>query len=523
MSRVGVFLFLVLLCAPSSRAADQSQDFRIDVLADETSQWEGERNRLWNSWDSFPAHGHQFTRRAKKRGPKGSEYWKPAKVMNCRILGGMKDPRRHRWLLGVKIGEPICDFTGLIEILKRERAEGLTPGIILDNVPWALGHRKAPGPPSEKTMKYWAKYGHSGPPVDFDVYKKYIRKFLMACIKAFGRKEVSSWQFRVGTEPDHDRISVDWEGYVKHYDHTVQVVTEIIPNVWIGPGNLIASWQDKHKAGYKLEAFLKHCAEGKNHATGKTGTRMNVLAFSAYTTSHSPGPTTLSLPHEFAFRKGRTLLEKYSVLDKYRDNDAIPDWFTIEAHEYGDLSSLLPGKEWLWMTEWMAGLHAYTMDMAYNEYGVRRTCFWSQKGYGQFYPYVRVIQLLAEMEGGVLVKVRKRTKSQSDKVKHGAISVWKDGSLYVLVYNFNWDPLRTGPGSLKRRTHSINNTITLTVSGRSISRHRKWKLDHKIINEQSGNGSWRTSSCPGASTGTMGSTRSTASSPRPASSGRIFR
>jgi hypothetical protein len=42
-------------------------------------------------------------------------------------------------------------------------------------------------------------------------------------------------------------------------------------------------------------------------------------------------------------------------------------------------------------------------------------------------------------------------------------------------------------GTLRgNRTHTIDNTST----GNNIAAHERWTLDHKIINEQSGNGSW---------------------------------
>ena len=120
--------------------------------------------------------------------------------------------------------------------------------------------------------------------------------------------------------------------------------------------------------------------------------------------------------------------ELYPELNAYLDNDVMPGWFAIEVHEYGDLSGV-GGKEWLWMTEWMAGYHAYVMDLAYNSYGVYKTCFWFQsQHYNQMCPYVRVNQMLDEMKGGVLVEVKKQTESDSDKVKNGAISAWKDDS-----------------------------------------------------------------------------------------------
>ena len=237
-----------------------------------------------------------------------------------------------------------------------------------------------------------------------------------------------------------------------------------------------------------MRDFISHCAEGINYATGEKGTRVTFLAFSAYATSGSPKPDKRSFGHDIAFRKARKILDEYPELNAYLDNDAMPGWFAIEAHEYGDLSSLRG--EWLWMTEWMAGYHAYMMDLAYNSYGVHKTSFWFQSQYyNQMYPYVRVSQMLDEMKGGTLVEVKKNTTSESTKVKYGAISAWKDGSLYVLTYNFNWDPLHQG--TLRgKRTHTIDNTITLNISGKSISAHPRWTLDHKIVNEKSGNASW---------------------------------
>jgi hypothetical protein len=474
----------------SGRTADQSQNFKIDVFADHTDQWTGQRNTVWNSWYSHQAHGFAFL-----RDPDAwmAERWKPGELKNVRIMGGHKDPTRHHWMLNAKDGESVCDFNGLIEILGAERAQGLKPGIVLDQVPWEVAVRVAQGPPSAETMKYWnPKYGNDGPPADYALWKKYVRQFLKACIDAFGYEEVSRWQYRVATEPDNNRHwGGTWEEYIVHYDHTVQAVTEVIPNAWIGPGNFIASWLasggNEHQLG-TVKDFVQHCARGKNHATGEVGTRMTFLAFSVYSNSTGPEPNENTFGHEQAFKKARKILDSYPELNAYLDNDAMPEWFAIEVHEYGDLPSL--GGEYLWMTEWMAGYHAHVLDLAYNAYGVTKTSFWFQnQGYGQWYPYIRVSQMLAEMESGTLVEVRKNTVSESEKVKYGAISAWKDGSLYVMIYNFNWDPLHQG--TLRgKRTHTIDNTITLNISGKSIAAHPEWTLDHKIINEKSGNACW---------------------------------
>lgn len=497
---------LSTISSQSSVPATQSQNFEIDVYADSTQQWTGKRNTIWNSWSSTNGHGFAFLKNPSKV---TESKFQIREMKNVRIMGGYKQAEKHHWLKEIKNGKPICDFTGLIAILQAELDHGIQPAIVLDQVPWALAHWKegyayGKDKPSAESVKYWWKnYGYCGPAKDVEIWQKYVKQFVQACVTAFGKEEVTKWMFRVGTEPNNSRHWLaSWEDYQRHYDYTVEAVLEVIPNAYIGPGNFIGMWlategaganKDKwngHKIG-SVEQFLEHCASGTNYATGKTGTRMCFLAFSTYTNLATKTPTPNALPFDPCFRKARALLDgKYKSLHKYvKDNPAIPEWFAIEAHEYGDLPSLA-GAEWLWTTEWMAGMHAYVLDLAYNKYGVTKTSFWFQKiGYHHFYPYVRVNQMLSQMEGGTLVKVNKKTISENTKVKYGAISAWKEGSLYVLMYNFNWDPLHQG--TLKgKRNHRIDNTITLTIDGKSISKDSKWQLDHTIINEKIGNASW---------------------------------
>jgi xylan 1,4-beta-xylosidase len=489
----------------TSIQVNQSQDFEIEVYADSTNQWTGKRNTLWNSWKSTNAHGYAFLRDPEKV---VDSRFQLSEMKNVRIMGGMKKPEEHHWLLSIEAGEPICDFSGLIDILSTELEYGITPAIVLDQVPWALAHWKegfAYGKdiPTEETVEYWYKnYGYCGPPTDYGIWRKYVKKFIQACVDEFGKEEVTGWMFRVSTEPNNGgHWLATWDEYIKHYDYTVEAVLEVIPNAYIGPGNFIASWFAEDDGSYNtdewnkrklgtVDEFLAHCDSGTNYATGETGTRITFLAFSAYTNLSQEYPTTSSFPFLPAFRKARELLNgKYKSLHKYLgDNKAIPQWFAIDVHEYGDLPSLA-GAEWLWMNEWMAGMHAYVMDLAYNDYGVNKTSFWFQSGFNQLYPYVRVNQMLSQMEGGKLVKVKKKSVSESNKVKYGAISTWKEDTLFVLIYNFNWDP--SHQGTLRwERNHTIDNTITLTISGENIAAHQGWLLNHTIINEKSGNASW---------------------------------
>ena len=498
-------LAFIAIHTPDAHAqkVNQSQDFKITVKADSHNQWEGKRNKIWNSWKSTNGHGFQFIKDTRKV----TDKFQITEMKNVRIMGGYKQPDKHHWLKEIKNGEPICDFTGLIKILQKEMELGIRPAIILDQVPWALADWKDGysygDVPSAKTVNYYSpRYGYSGHAVDFEIWQKYVKMFIQTCIDNFGKEEVTKWMFRVSTEPNNGKHWLaSWEDYLKHYDYTVEAVLEIIPNAYIGPGNFIGAWFAVEQLGYStdkwngrkkgsVEDFLKHCAEGTNYATGKKGTRMTFLAFSAYTNLSAKTPSANSLPFEPCFERARQLLDgKYKVLHKYiKDNDAIPQWFPIDVHEYGDLPSLSKS-EWLWATEWMAGMHAYTMELAYT-YGVNKTSFWFQsRPWYAYYPYVRVNEMLSKMEGGSLVEIKKQTVSENEKLKYGAIAAWKNDALYVLVYNFNWDPLKVG-NLQKKRTHTIDNTITLTIEGERISTYKKWDLEHSIINEKTGNASW---------------------------------
>ena len=67
----------------SDQAADQSQDFKIDVYADNTNQWTGKRNTLWNSWMSHPAAGYAFLRDPAKW---MALRWNPGELKNVLIM-----------------------------------------------------------------------------------------------------------------------------------------------------------------------------------------------------------------------------------------------------------------------------------------------------------------------------------------------------------------------------------------------------------------------------------------------------
>lgn len=172
-------------------------------------------------------------------------------------------------------------------------------------------------------MKYSAEPTAGGfgmnvrPPQDYDVYYRYIRALAEALVERFGRDEVRTWRFGVMTEFEN----ADWfcaaagdpdascEAYCKLYDYTVQALIDAIGgDVFVGAHAMAVTeglWDE--------EAFIRHVAVGKNHATGQTGTRICYLSASYYDTA--PGRFTSGKTLEQTVGDLRKTAERYGLCD----------------------------------------------------------------------------------------------------------------------------------------------------------------------------------------------------------------
>ncbi|TWU33187.1 GH39 family glycosyl hydrolase [Novipirellula artificiosorum] len=387
--------------------------------------------------------------------PKISKHIKYINSIRC--LGG-KTGGSDEWFQEVdNQGEIICDFSGFIDYVKAQKAAGYIPWIVLDNVPQKMSSQP------------FNKYGNTSPPDDFDLWFRYVQKFLTALVDEFGLEEVSSWRYRVGTEPD--LFPGHWSGtkeeYFKHYDYTVAALESIIKDPWIGPGNMLM-WngsQKGQKGGRWGFDILKHCAEGTNYYTGKIGTKIDYYSQSVYAMS----------PHPFLYeenmQKVRAELAKYPSI---KDIDC-------EIHEYGELNECLSRGEAVSNTEFFAGLYAHTVDVAYR-YNVRRIYNWDQHmgtiyGVeqivpGLFDPWMNVMDCLAVMEGGQRVNVLKDAQKQ---LKFGTIAAWKNDDLYLLVYSHH-----------DNAKQASENNIALTLVGDRIARENRWSIDEQLLDQHNG-------------------------------------
>lgn len=191
------------------------------------------------------------------------------------------------------------DFSPLIENCKGILELGAKPHLKLGSVP--LKYSSAA---QEDTYFGTNVY----PPDDYDVYYDYMAAMAQALVNEFGKEEVLTWRFGVMTEYENK----DWfyaedetpessaEAYCKLYDYTVDALQTVIGNeVFVGAHSMTVTeglWDEK--------IFIEHCANGTNHKTGATGSRICFLSASFYD----------SAPGEFT--SGKTLPETISYLQK---------------------------------------------------------------------------------------------------------------------------------------------------------------------------------------------------------------
>ena len=121
--------------------------------------------------------------------------------------------------------------------------------------------------------------GWAYPPKDYAKWAELVFQFVRHLRERFGDPELKTWLWEVWNEPDIGYWQGTRDEYFKLYDFTSEAVERALPKAHVGgphstgPGN--------PKAAEFLRAFLEHCAHERNYATGKTGSRLDFIAFHA--------------------------------------------------------------------------------------------------------------------------------------------------------------------------------------------------------------------------------------------------
>ncbi len=145
--------------------------------------------------------------------------------------------------------------------------------IVIDQVPWAFQRGYKFIPAGERDSIHFREderitnYGNSLPPFDKVAYAEFIKAMMAELVSTYGKKEVLSWRFRVGSEietPDH------WKGteqdFIEHYANSVKAVLAVLPEATIGlhtrePGFVYKKGTVLNYKGEPIKSFAKGLIE----------------------------------------------------------------------------------------------------------------------------------------------------------------------------------------------------------------------------------------------------------------------
>lgn len=112
--------------------------------------------------------------------------------------------------------------------------------IVLDNPPWAFqkGLTFVDEPDGKHFLKKDAEgvYGNVLPPADPQAWHNYIKSFIQHLVATYGKEQVLTWRFRVGSEIDTrpQHWSATREEFFDHYQNTVTALHAVLPEVKVG-------------------------------------------------------------------------------------------------------------------------------------------------------------------------------------------------------------------------------------------------------------------------------------------------
>jgi xylan 1,4-beta-xylosidase len=174
-------------------------------------------------------------------------------------------------------GRPVHSWTILDRIFDTLVEAGPLPFIQAGFMPEALS--TGPPPYRHDFPSTGITTGWAYPPKDFGRWGALIEAWAQHLVERYGMARVQEWPWEVWNEPD----GLYWRGTIDEFcrlhDVADAAIRRAIPDARVG-GPHTCGPSDPKAAAF-LTAFLDHCARGRNHATGRTGTRLDFVAFHA--------------------------------------------------------------------------------------------------------------------------------------------------------------------------------------------------------------------------------------------------
>ena len=178
-------------------------------------------------------------------------------------------------------GNAVYDWTVVDRIFDTYLQAHAKPFVEIGFMPQALSSAPepyhiawVPGAPNKDYGSGW-----SYPPRDYVRWGELVYQWARHCAEKYGKAQAESWYWEVWNEPNIFYWQGTEEEYNKLYDFAVAGVKRALPNARVG-GPASTGPADEKAAAF-LKAFLRHCAEEKNYATGGYGTALDFVSYHA--------------------------------------------------------------------------------------------------------------------------------------------------------------------------------------------------------------------------------------------------
>lgn len=174
-------------------------------------------------------------------------------------------------------GRPIYDWKVIDRVFDTYIQAGVKPFAEIGFMPEALSVQ--PQPYRHQWPKTKIEAGWAYPTKDFGKWRELIRQWVLHSVERYGKAEVESWYWEVWNEPDIGYWQGTSEEYNKLYDYAVDGVRSALAGARVG--GPASTGPANTKAAVFLQQFLRHCAGGRNYATGRAGAPLDFISYHA--------------------------------------------------------------------------------------------------------------------------------------------------------------------------------------------------------------------------------------------------
>jgi xylan 1,4-beta-xylosidase len=174
-------------------------------------------------------------------------------------------------------GKPVYDFTILDRIMDAYITSNVKPYFQLGFMPKALSTKPEPYEHHwDPKQKYDAIYtGWAYPPKDYGKWSDLCYEVTKHYVEKYGKAEVESWYFQTWNEPNIGYWKGTREEFFKLHDYAIAGVRRALPRARVGGPDLAGP------GGDFMTAFIEHCVNGTNYATGEKGTPLDFISHHA--------------------------------------------------------------------------------------------------------------------------------------------------------------------------------------------------------------------------------------------------